>query len=76
MSRHELDRATVTHIRYAPIMVRREVGQLPTPWKLAMSDGRERRVYVLQYCNGGATPFVLVGSVVHYLSPDLIEQLT
>jgi hypothetical protein len=75
VTRQELHRDNVTHIRYAPIVVRRQVGQLPTPWKLTLTDGRERRVYVLQYANGGATPYVLIAGVTHYLSPWLEGDL-
>ncbi len=77
MPRLELTSREVSRIQRVPIVARRESGELPTNWKLMVVDGPRimRRVYVLQYANGGATPHININGQMMYLADDVVHML-
>lgn len=46
-------------------------GEVATRYRVRLRhDGRVRRVYVLNYGNGGGTPHVKIAGARHYLAPS------
>ena len=49
-------------------------GKLPTEYRIKFTDNRIRRVYVMQYGNGGSA-YVVVSGVVVFLDSDIEHDL-
>ena len=49
-------------------------GKLPTEYRIRFTDNRIRRVYVMQYGNGGSA-YVVVNGVVVFLDSDIEHDL-
>ena len=50
-------------------------GKIPTRYRLALADGRTRRVYAMAYGNG-ASAYVIIGGAVAHLESDTEHDLT
>lgn len=57
-------------VRTSPLPAGTTTGRQPTPYKVKLEDKIWRRVYVLNYGNGGGTPYIFVSHTVHYLTPE------
>ena len=77
--RSELTPANVVEYiadEHAPQTMRDYGPKIPTRYRLKLTDGRTRRVYVDVYGNGGGTPYVLIGGGTFYLSADVEHTLS